>query len=107
MTCDAEQVASAIDSLLQRLSQEQAAGHQLSEKEQLVLRLNQQYANDVGVLSAFFLNLVRRRAVHTSSSWQLGGCRGLADQQEVAQPLFAAGATKEWLCTTCTCRVSV
>ncbi|WIA28896.1 hypothetical protein OEZ86_011420 [Tetradesmus obliquus] len=58
MTCDAEKVAGAIDTLVQRLNQE-AAGRALSEKEALVLRLNQQYPNDVGVLSAFFLNQVR------------------------------------------------
>lgn len=34
-------------------------GEQLSAKEALVLRLNGQYPGDVGVLSAFFLNLVR------------------------------------------------
>lgn len=60
MTCDAEKVAGAIDTLVQRLNQE-AAGRALSEKEALVLRLNQQYPNDVGVLSAFFLNQVRAR----------------------------------------------
>lgn len=58
MTCDAQQVSSAIDALVQRLNQEAAGGRQLSSKEQLVLRLNQQYPNDVGVLSAFFLNQV-------------------------------------------------
>jgi hypothetical protein len=35
-------------------------GGKLSPKEALVLRLNAQYPGDVGVLSAFFLNLVRR-----------------------------------------------
>lgn len=58
MTCDATKVSGAIDALVQRLSQEAAAGRQLSSKEQLVLRLNEQYPNDVGVLSAFFLNQV-------------------------------------------------
>lgn len=58
MTCDADKVATAIGALVQRLNQDAAAGRQLSSKEQLVLRLNQQYPNDVGVLSAFFLNLV-------------------------------------------------
>ena len=33
-------------------------GQPLSVKEALVLRLNAQYPGDVGVLSAFFLNLV-------------------------------------------------
>eukprot|EP00775_Hariotina_reticulata_P009221 gene9221-9386_t len=58
MTCDADKVATAIGTLVQRLNQDAAAGRSLSSKEQLVLRLNQQYPNDVGVLSAFFLNLV-------------------------------------------------
>lgn len=58
MTADSDKVASAISGLVQRLNQQQAGGRQLSEKEALVLRLNQQYPNDVGVLSAFFLNLV-------------------------------------------------
>jgi mannose-6-phosphate isomerase class I len=30
----------------------------LTDKEKLVLRLNEQYPKDVGVLAAFFLNLV-------------------------------------------------
>jgi mannose-6-phosphate isomerase len=58
MTCDAEKVAGAIDTLVQRLNQEAAGGRALTEKEALVLRLNTQYPNDVGVLSAFFLNQV-------------------------------------------------
>lgn len=33
----------------------------LSPKEKLVLRLNAQYPGDVGVLAAFFLNLVQLR----------------------------------------------
>lgn len=32
---------------------------QLTEKEQLVLRLEEQYAADIGVISAFFLNYVK------------------------------------------------
>lgn len=59
MTCDAGKVSEAINALVQRLNQDAAAGRQLSSKEQLVLRLNEQYPNDVGVLSAFFLNQVR------------------------------------------------
>lgn len=61
MTCDADKVSGAISSLVQRLSQESEGGRKLSEKEQLVLRLNTQYPNDVGVLSAFFLNQVRKQ----------------------------------------------
>lgn len=59
MTCDAGKVAGAISSLVSRLNQEQeSGGRKLSDKEALVLRLNSQYPNDVGVLSAFFLNQV-------------------------------------------------
>lgn len=58
MTCDAAKVAGAISSLMARLNQEAQGDRQLSDKEQLVLRLNTQYPSDVGVLSAFFLNQV-------------------------------------------------
>jgi len=58
MTADSEKVAAAISALVAHLSQEQAGGKKLGTKEELVLRLNQQYPGDVGVLSAFFLNLV-------------------------------------------------
>jgi hypothetical protein len=58
MTCDAAKVSAAISSLVARLNQEAQGGRQLSDKEQLVLRLNTQYPGDVGVLSAFFLNQV-------------------------------------------------
>ena len=43
--------------LCQRLQHK--ASVQLSAKEALVLRLNEQYPDDVGVLAAFFLNLVK------------------------------------------------
>lgn len=58
MTADAGEVAEAIGALVERLEGKKAAGSPLSVKESLVLRLNQQYPGDVGVLSAFFLNLV-------------------------------------------------
>ncbi len=51
----AMQVASAIADMVKRL---QGLSRPLTEKEKLVLRLNEQYPSDVGVLSAFFLNLV-------------------------------------------------
>ena len=56
---------------------------ELSAKEKLVLRLNAQYPGDVGVLAAFFLNLVQLRpmqvrfpALHSvacmgDSAWRL------------------------------------
>lgn len=68
MTCDADKVSGAIDALVQRLNQEAAAGRQLSSKEQLVLRLNEQYPNDVGVLSAFFLNQVHHSSTTNIAS---------------------------------------
>jgi mannose-6-phosphate isomerase len=58
MTCDAAKVSGAISSLVARLNQEAQGGRALTDKEQLVLRLNTQYPSDVGVLSAFFLNQV-------------------------------------------------
>ena len=57
------QVAAAIESLVQRLTALKAEGKRpLTPKEELVLRLNKQYPADVGVLSAFFLNLVTLKA---------------------------------------------
>ena len=48
-------MATAIQALTKRLQAEQRP---LTDKEKLVLRLNEQYPRDVGVLSAFFLNYV-------------------------------------------------
>ena len=45
---------------MRRLKSQSLEGR-LSEKKAVVLRLNEQYPGDVGVLSAFFLNLVRLR----------------------------------------------
>ncbi|KAK9901534.1 hypothetical protein WJX75_001100 [Coccomyxa subellipsoidea] len=55
MTADASTVATAIQAMTKRLLSERRP---LTDKEKLVLRLNEQYPLDVGVLSAFFLNLV-------------------------------------------------
>jgi mannose-6-phosphate isomerase len=60
MVCDAEVVAGAISRMDARLRAE-AASRPLSDKERLVLRLNEQYPGDVGVLAAWFLNYVRLR----------------------------------------------
>lgn len=72
MTAESDKVSGAISSLVARLNQEAEGGRALSDKERLVLRLNSQYPNDVGVLSAFFLNQVGR----WGSSQQAGrpGC---------------------------------
>lgn len=51
------QVATAIEALEGRLRGE-SHQRELSVKEKLILRLNQQYPRDVGVLAALFLNLV-------------------------------------------------
>ena len=50
------QVAAAVKKLCARLEQQ---GGQLTDKERLVLRLNQQYPDDVGVLAVYFLNHIR------------------------------------------------
>lgn len=54
------QVAQAVQQLCKRLERDKKGS--LSAKEALVLRLNQQYPDDVGVLAAFFLNLVTLKA---------------------------------------------
>ncbi len=52
------QVAKQVAALAARLKREKADGRALTLKEALVLRLDAQYPADVGVLSAYFLNLV-------------------------------------------------
>jgi len=52
------QVARQVAALVARLEAERAGGAALAAKDALVLRLNAQYPADVGVLSAYFLNLV-------------------------------------------------
>ena len=42
--------------LTERLQQQVEQRQQLGPKEQLVLRLHEQYPHDVGILSAYFLN---------------------------------------------------
>lgn len=57
------QVGTAVTALESRLKAIQKGGARpLTDKEELVLRLNAQYPQDVGVLSAFFLNLVKLHA---------------------------------------------
>lgn len=76
MTAESDKVSGAISSLVARLNQEAEGGRALSDKERLVLRLNSQYPNDVGVLSAFFLNQVCVWGGGDGSSQQAGrpGC---------------------------------
>lgn len=45
--------------MCERLTREAAAGRQLSPRELLTLRLQQQYPGDVGVLASWFLNYLR------------------------------------------------
>lgn len=61
MTADADAVAETIAKLTARLAAEKEI-RTLSPKEELVLRLQEQYPNDVGILSVFFLNLVTLEA---------------------------------------------
>ncbi|CAK0769933.1 hypothetical protein CVIRNUC_003717 [Coccomyxa viridis] len=63
MTADPVKVGTAVTALESRLKAIQKGGARpLTDKEELVLRLNAQYPQDVGVLSAFFLNLVKLHA---------------------------------------------
>lgn len=63
MTCQADKVASAIRRLVARLEAAKAE-RELTRREQLTLRLNTQYPDDVGVLSSYFLNYVALPAGH-------------------------------------------
>jgi len=58
MTADSAEVAAAVSRLTARLRQQQHSGKPLTPTEQLALRLNSQYPDDVGVFAAYFLNLV-------------------------------------------------
>lgn len=59
MMAEPSSVAAAARHLVARLSKQSDAGTQpLSTTEQLALRLNQQYPDDVGIFAAFFLNVV-------------------------------------------------
>ncbi|XP_044506078.1 mannose-6-phosphate isomerase 1-like isoform X2 [Mangifera indica] len=58
MTATKERTAKAISNLKIRLHEESKV-RSLTEKEQLVLRLEKQYPGDIGVLSAFFFNYVK------------------------------------------------
>ena len=66
------QVAGAVKDLVERLEGVRAGGTRaLTPKEELVLRLNEQYPLDVGVLSAFFLNLVTLKAGQVPSEFPI------------------------------------
>ena len=75
------QVATAITSLEGRLKAIQKSGERpLTDKEELALRLNQQYPQDVGVLAAFFLNLVKLQAGQVCFP-HVSKARGMASRQ--------------------------
>lgn len=89
MTADANAVAEQVEILDDRLQQKQQQQQQLTPKEQLVVRLHQQYPHDVGVLSVFFLNLLQLKAgeaiylpanePHAYISGQLVECMATSD----------------------------
>mmetsp|Transcript_5443 Transcript_5443/g.7354 ORF Transcript_5443/g.7354 Transcript_5443/m.7354 type:complete len:423 (-) Transcript_5443:47-1315(-) len=58
MKCNPDTIKTATQALSARLSSEAAAGRELTPKETLVLRLNMQYPDDVGILASFFLNYI-------------------------------------------------
>lgn len=58
MSASAEMTTKVVNKMKNRLQIESQV-RQLTEKEQLVLRLEEQYAADIGVISAFFLNYVK------------------------------------------------
>lgn len=58
MTCEKDVYKAAVEGLVARLQRE-AKSRPLTDKENLVVTLNEQYPSDVGVLAAFFLNLVK------------------------------------------------
>jgi mannose-6-phosphate isomerase len=60
MTADKIQVHRTISSIMERL-QQAASSRPLTPKEELTIRLNDQYPSDVGVLAAWFLNYVTLR----------------------------------------------
>ncbi|KAL8266144.1 hypothetical protein R6Q59_003488 [Mikania micrantha] len=58
MSVDREVISKALSQLINRLNRESET-RQLTSKEQLVLKLEKQYPNDVGVLAALLLNHVK------------------------------------------------
>ena len=61
------QVGAAVAKMAKRLGAEHDE-HALNKKEALALRLNMQYPGDVGVLSAFFLNLVELQPLQVEAT---------------------------------------
>ncbi|XP_043694831.1 mannose-6-phosphate isomerase 1-like [Telopea speciosissima] len=58
MTVNENAISEAVFKMKSRLNIEKKVRH-LTDKEQLVLRLEKQYPSDIGVMSAFFLNYVK------------------------------------------------
>ncbi|KAK1439098.1 hypothetical protein QVD17_04913 [Tagetes erecta] len=58
MSVDREVISKTLSKLINRLTEENEKRH-LTSKEELVLKLEKQYPNDVGVFAALLLNLVK------------------------------------------------
>lgn len=58
MSADEDEVSRVVSNMKNRLTKEKNV-RQLNDKEQLVFQLDNQYPNDVGLISLFFLNYVK------------------------------------------------
>lgn len=106
MTCDAAKVASSIEALVARLSKE-SQSRSLGRKEQLVLKLNEQYPKDVGVLSAYFLNLIelkRGEAIYLAANMPHAYLSGeLVEAMATSDSVIRAGLTPKFRDTAVLC----
>eukprot|EP00877_Chromochloris_zofingiensis_P008455 jgi/Chrzof1/3863/Cz13g11170.t1 len=103
MTADDDKVSAAIQILVARLRREQQSGESLGPTKSLVLQLNDQYPRDVGVLAAFFMNLVTLAAgeaiclpanhIHAYVSGQLLECMATSDN--VINAAFTGGGERQ------------
>lgn len=59
ITCQADLAQAYVERMCARLQREAAEGRELTPRELLALRLEEQYPGDVGVLAAWFLNYLR------------------------------------------------
>jgi mannose-6-phosphate isomerase len=59
MACPPALAAAAVAAMCSRLQADAAGGRELSPRQALALRLQEQYPGDVGVLAAWFLNYLR------------------------------------------------
>lgn len=103
-------MAGQVKALAARLDKESLGGRALTPKDALVLRLNAQYPADVGVLSAYFLNLVvlepnQVRTPVTERSLRCMSKPARASHQ-VGPQCVAEGQTAEPLVQTMGCTAS-